>query len=221
MPKLQDRAHRGGRGPWHCGWTRNGAGVAHPAGPGRVRLNLGERSPPSTPPSPIASVGPPSRRLVERRAVDGVVVDGTGISHVLEVDEKQHFNLSAVQSLELYRPTSSSDFQSNRGRSLEAEGPPGRRRIRAAAATAVRHGERPAPTACLSRRACRPPPPVNGWGPTIRIAAFELEPWIWGSDAPAEFGLVLGFGLQRSKGSPGRTYTCHHPTRTAKPTRAR
>lgn len=125
----------------------------------------------------------------ERRAVDGVVLGGAGTSHVLEVDEKQHFNAFRYESLDLYPPDIELQFPidlwkeaSRRKARLEGGGfarpkPPlfdmgnGRHRQRAF---------RDALADLL--------PPINGWGPTIRIAAFELEPWIWRSDAPAEFG---------------------------------
>ena len=125
----------------------------------------------------------------ERRAVDGLVVDGAGVSHVLEVDEKQHSNAFRYLALERYPPDTELRFPidawkdaSRRKSHLEGGGfarpkPPlfgmenGRHRQRAfrdALADLI--------------------PPVNGWGPTIRIAAFEIQPWIWRSDAPAEFG---------------------------------
>lgn len=125
----------------------------------------------------------------ERRAVDGVVTDDAGTAHILEVDEKQHFNAYRYASLEVYPrdtelrfPLDSWREASSRKTRLEGGGF-ARPRPPLFGMENGRHRQRAFRDALADLL-----PPHHGWGPTIRIAHFELEPWIWRDDAPAEFG---------------------------------
>lgn len=136
---------------------------------------------------------PDTMPLRERRAVDGVVTDAAGIAHVLEVDEKQHFNAFRYASLELYPrnteirfPLDSWKEASRRKTRLEGGGF-ARPRPPLFGMDNGRHRQRAFRDALADLL-----PPLHGWGPTIRIAHFELEPWVWRDDAPAEFGRRFG-----------------------------
>ena len=135
----------------------------------------------------------------ERRAVDGVVADDSGAAHILEVDEKQHFNAYRYATLELYPwdtelrfPFDSWKEASSRKTRLEGGGF-ARPRPPLFGMDNGRHRQRAFRDALADLL-----PPLHGWGPTIRIAHFELEPWVWRDDAPAEFGRRFGsrFGHQ-------------------------
>lgn len=156
---------------------------------------------------------PDTMPLRERRAVDGVVTDDAGIAHVLEVDEKQHFNAYRYASLERYPrdtelrfPLDSWKEASSKKRRLEGGGF-ARPRPPMFGMENGRHRQRAFRDALADLL-----PPLHGWGPTIRIAHFELEPWVWRDDAPAEFGrrFASRFGHQRA----GARRTVDAPQRT-------
>lgn len=118
--------------------------------------------------------------LRERRVVDGVF-GGRGIRHrIVEFDESQHFNPFRAQSLRLYTEGAELGFpkaiwlkHARQGRVIGGGGwakpkpplfpmPGGRHRQRAF---------RDALADLL--------PPLYGYAPTLRIADFEVEGWLW------------------------------------------
>lgn len=124
----------------------------------------------------------------ERRALDALLQDAHGRTHILEVDESQHFNRFRAISLSLYPPT------------VEVAFPIGKWTEASAAKQRLEGGGWGKPKPPLfdmengrhRQRAFRDAladllPGVYGWGPTIRVADFELEPWIWGAEAVPRF----------------------------------
>lgn len=129
---------------------------------------------------------------LERRTVDGII-GGRGLPwRLVEVDESQHFNEFRALTLRYYPkgaeiafPRSEWEAASKRGRTIKGGGwaapkPPlfpmegGRNRQRAF---------RDALADLL--------PPVHGFAPTLRIADFEVEAWIWDRDAPSRLHALV------------------------------
>jgi hypothetical protein len=136
---------------------------------------------------------PDEAPLLEWRAVDGILGATSSAPRIVEVDESQHFNEFRALALRLYPATAALAFPraswltaSERTRAIGGGGwakpkPPlfpmagGRHRQRAFRDT----------TADLLA-------PVHGWAPTLRIADFEVEPWIWDArGATAKMGALL------------------------------
>jgi hypothetical protein len=136
----------------------------------------------------------------ERRAVDAIM-GGRGLPfRVIEVDEAQHFNPFRATTLRLYPkdadiafPVRSWIMHSDTGRMVSGGGwaapkPPlfpmegGRHRQRAF---------RDALADLL--------PGVNGWAPTLRIASFEVEEWLWGRTAPSRMRELVAERLDASR----------------------
>jgi hypothetical protein len=128
----------------------------------------------------------------ERRQVDAVLKKPGQPARIIEVDEKQHFNLYRAKTLLMYPRGVRLAFpkrvwveQSLHKRKLEAGGfarpcPPlfpgsgGRHRQRAyrdALADVV--------------------PLAHGWLPTLRIADFEVRDWVYGPDAKRRMKALL------------------------------
>jgi hypothetical protein len=122
---------------------------------------------------------PDNMPMRERRQVDGVIGGRGRQWRIVEVDESQHFNPFRALTLELTRqipvayPRRDWLEAARAGRMASGGGwaapkPPlfpmagGRHRQRAF---------RDALADVL--------PAVHGWAPTLRIADFEVEPWIW------------------------------------------
>lgn len=141
---------------------------------------------------------PDVMRPVERRELDAVLeVDGQ--TRILEVDETQHFNEFRALTLRHYAgrvplafDTAAWIARSEQKRRLEGGGfakekPPlfpgqnGRHRQRAF---------RDALADIL--------PLEHGFAPTLRIAHFEVETWIYGAEAPERMQALLGERLQRN-----------------------
>jgi hypothetical protein len=120
----------------------------------------------------------------EYRTLDGILIDYDGRFRIVEVDESQHFTSFRAQTLKMYPPEVRLAFpqetwlaESSKSRNLPGGGfarkcPPlfpmqgGRHRQRAF---------RDAITDLL--------PDCHGFAPTLRIAYFELDPWIWSGTA--------------------------------------
>jgi hypothetical protein len=142
----------------------------------------------------------PSR---ERRAVDGLVVDAVGFQRILEIDEAQHFNAFRGASLDLYPPDAEVAYPLHAWRSMSQHksrlegGGFARPKPPLFGMKNGRHRQRAFRDALADLL-----PPLHGWGPTLRIGYFELEPWIWGTDAPTEFTRRFGSRFRVGAVSP-------------------
>ncbi|MGA2514711.1 MAG: hypothetical protein ABSG37_14020 [Candidatus Limnocylindrales bacterium] len=134
----------------------------------------------------------------ERRRVDGVLRFAGRPAQIVEVDESQHFNEFRAATLNRYPEDIRLGFPIERWlaasrakRKLETSGfarpcPPlfgmmnGRHRQRAF---------RDALADLL--------PDAHGFGPTIRIADFEVEDWIWSPDAPDRLRVLIEDRVER------------------------
>ncbi len=128
----------------------------------------------------------------ERREVDAVLIVEDRPPLILEVDEEQHFNTFRASTLSLYGPEHRVAFpvdvwrqRSELKTKLEGGGfgaakPPlfdgehGRHKQRA-----------------FRDMLCDLLPVHHGFGPTLRIAHFEVEDWIWGSKAKERMTALL------------------------------
>jgi guanosine-3',5'-bis(diphosphate) 3'-pyrophosphohydrolase len=151
----------------------------------------------------------PSR---ERAHIDGILVTPDGIRRIIEIDEYQHFNLFRATTLELYPKNDVIAFprkewmrQCTAARNLPGAGfakpcPP------LFPAEGGRHRQR------AFRDALRDLlPPLYDFAPTLRIAHFEVEDWIFGPQARKRMSALLeGRGLlprtkaRRTSGDAGR-----------------
>lgn len=141
---------------------------------------------------------PTEMRSVERRTVDAVLVVGPQM-RILEVDEKQHFNLFRAETLRCYPKASEVAFDvhewlqlSVAKKKLEKSGwakpmPPlfpglnGRHKQRA-----------------FRDALCDLLPPIHGFAPTLRINDLETKSWIWQSNAAARMETLLQGRLRRA-----------------------
>lgn len=128
----------------------------------------------------------------ERRSVDCVLVTGDAAPRILEVDETQHFNQHRALTLRVYEHVvplafPARDWIAECEAKLRLEGggfaracPPlfpeaGGRHIQRAFRDAL----------------CDVLPGEHGWLPTLRIADFEVEAWIFGPDAAPRMRSLL------------------------------
>ena len=121
---------------------------------------------------------------LERRAVDGrVTLDGNR-THLVEVDEAQHFNRFRALTLERYPADAPLAFPqeiwlaASRAKSRLEGGGFGKPKPPLFAMELGRHRQRAFRDALADLL-----PPLHGYAPTLRIADFEVEPWVWGSAA--------------------------------------
>lgn len=118
--------------------------------------------------------------LRERRAIDGII-GGRGLPwRIVEIDEAQHFTPFRAMTLSAYPnqerlafPRKAWHDESRRGRTTSGGGwaapkPP------LFPMAGGRHRQRAFRDALADLL-----PAVHGWEPTLRIAHFEVEPWIW------------------------------------------
>ncbi len=132
----------------------------------------------------------PAEALPARRHVD-VLLQGAGGATVLEVDEIQHFNRFRATTLDSYPDDVEVAFplalwheKSVNKRKLEGGGfGRGRPLFRMEYG---RHRERAFRDALTDLL-----PPEHGLKPTIRVASWELEPWIWSEDATSRLASLL------------------------------
>ena len=122
---------------------------------------------------------PEEMRKVESRRLDAVIVCQGDVSRVFEFDESQHFNPFRATTLSHYPQGTITAFDREAWRS------------RSAAATKLRGGGYAKPKPPLFptaggrhlQRAFRDAladlvPPVHGWAPTLRVADWEVLPWL-------------------------------------------
>ena len=131
----------------------------------------------------------PSR---ERRRVDAVLVMPGCRPAIFEFDETQHFNVHRHATLEAYPQDVSVAFDLNAYKRV------------CLAKTKVEGGGFASPRPPLfpgeggrhKQRAFRDAladllPPLHGFGPTVRIAHFEVEPWLFDDDTGEKMRSVL------------------------------
>jgi hypothetical protein len=127
---------------------------------------------------------PEEMRPIETRTVDAVLARSREKLHILEVDEKQHFNRYRAMTLKRYPRSLRVAFPVRlwlerceakgklEGGGFAAPKPPlfpgkgGRHRQRA-----------------FRDALCDILPPSHGYLPTLRISEFEVKDWIWSSQA--------------------------------------
>lgn len=142
----------------------------------------------------------------ERRAVDGIVTDVDGMKRILEIDETQHFNVFRLRALDLYPPDIKLAFPVDEWKTVSQHktrlegGGFARRRPPLFDLENGRHRQRAFRDAIADLL-----PPLYGWGSTVRIAYFELEPWIWQPNATSEFArrFASRFGIDAQAPFPG------------------
>lgn len=117
----------------------------------------------------------------ERRQLDGILVKRGQRNRILEVDETQHFNRFRAVTLAAYPRSVRLGFpkadwikRSQSKQRLEGGGF-GKPRPPLFPGEGGRHRQRAFRDALADIL-----PPSNGFGPTIRIAYFEVEDWIYG-----------------------------------------
>lgn len=128
----------------------------------------------------------------ERRQLDAILIKRGQPPRVLEVDEKQHFNEFRATTLRAY-PTSvrlalpkrAWIGRSEAKRRLEGGGF-GRPKPPLFPGEGGRHRQRAFRDALADIL-----PPAHGWAPTLRIGHFEVEDWIYGSQAKAQMRKLL------------------------------
>lgn len=123
---------------------------------------------------------PPDMPVRESRAVDALVGGRGRTWQLVEIDERQHFNAYRSQTLRMYPPEvvlgfpgetwieAGGDREPRGGGGWGAPKPP------LFPMAGGRHRQRAFRDALADLL-----PAVHGYGPTIRIADFEVEPWIW------------------------------------------
>jgi hypothetical protein len=140
---------------------------------------------------------PDVMRKVESRKLDAVVVGPDDVSRVFEVDESQHFNPFRAATFRHYLPDTLTAFDRESWLT------------RSAAATKLRGGgyARAMPPLFPDaggrhlQRAFRDAladlvPTVHGWAPTLRVADWEVLPWLHSPDASHRMGnLLAGKGI--------------------------
>ena len=128
----------------------------------------------------------------ERREIDGLIGGRGRPLQLVEVDESQHFNPHRAATLERYPARAELGFPLDVW--LEA--------ARTGRATRGGGWARPKPPLFPMeggrhlQRAFRDAladllPAVHGYGPTLRIADFEVERWIWERGAAARLAILV------------------------------
>jgi hypothetical protein len=129
--------------------------------------------------------------LRERRVVDCVLVTG-GHHRILEFDEKQHFNIYRQRTLEHYGDEICVAFPVETWIEASVD----KRRLEGGGFTKPRPPLFPGEGGRHRQRAFRDVladilPTVHGWKPTLRIADFEVEPWLFTAEAPQHMRWLL------------------------------
>jgi hypothetical protein len=128
----------------------------------------------------------------ERREVDGLIGGRGQPLRLIEVDEQQHFNEFRARTLSAYPTDVPLGFPrdlwleaSNKGRLI---GPPGYARPKPPLfpMDGGRHRQRAFRDALADLV-----PPVHGYAPTLRIADFEVLPWIYERGASSRLRKLL------------------------------
>lgn len=128
----------------------------------------------------------------ERRSLDGLV-GGRGMpKRFIEVDESQHFNVFRTLTLQLYPRDEPLGFprlvwmEAGADRIPTHGGGWGKPKPPLFPMPGGRHRQRAFRDATADLL-----PPLYGYAPTLRIADFEVEPWIWNRGASARLRTLL------------------------------
>lgn len=142
----------------------------------------------------------------ETRAIDGLIGGRGHPWQLVEVDESQHFNFFRSQTLDMYPGDVPLGFPpsewiaAGRDRIPSAGGGWGAPRPPLFPMAGGRHRQR-----AFRDTLADLVPELHGFGPTIRIADFEVEPWIWDSrGAAAQLRRLIEDRIASSLGPPGR-----------------
>jgi hypothetical protein len=130
----------------------------------------------------------------ETRRVDAVIELPGQPPRIFEFDESQHFNSYRATTLGLYPEEVESAFPrqtwllacDESTRKLSTTGGWGKAKPPLFPEPGGRHVQRAFRDALADLL-----PGVHGWAPTLRLADFEVEDWIQGSDAQPKLGAVL------------------------------
>ena len=146
---------------------------------------------------------PDEMPLRESRAVDGLIGGRGRRYQFVEVDESQHFNIYRSAALAMYANGIPLGFpkaiwiSAGKARIPGAGGGWGAPKPPLFPMIGGRHRQRAFRDALADLL-----PGHNGFGPTIRIADFEVEPWIWDRrDAAPKLSALLEGRVQRLEGS--------------------
>jgi len=134
----------------------------------------------------------------EYRSLDGIHTEPDGTSRIIEVDESQHFTRFRAATLRLYPPETRVAFPLGvwLSESLTVQKLPGGRFGRRCPPLFPMDGGR------HRQRAFRDAladllPGCYGFAPTLRLAYFELVPWIWSDDAESRLRELVESRLTR------------------------
>jgi hypothetical protein len=136
----------------------------------------------------------------EWREVDGLF-GGRGLPlRLVEIDERQHFNEFRATTLMLYPREAPLGFPidvwlaQSRQRVASSGSGWGRPTPPLFPMTGGRHRQRAFRDALADLL-----PPLYGYAPTLRIAHFEVDPWIWERDAARRLGRLIAPRLESSQ----------------------
>jgi hypothetical protein len=130
----------------------------------------------------------------ERRRIDAVIEEPGEAPRLFEFDESQHFNAHRAMTLRAYGPDVETAFPHELWLHVSAEV------TKKLSTTGNWGGPKrplfPEPGGRHLQRAFRDAladllPAIHGWAPTLRIADFEVEGWIYEPDAAARMSRLL------------------------------
>jgi hypothetical protein len=135
---------------------------------------------------------PEVMRPVERRTVDAVLLRDGEPPRILEVDESQHFNRFRAATLRAYPKSVRVAFPVG----VWIERSEAKQRLEGGGFAAPRPPLFPGPNGRHRQRAFRDAlsdilPPLHGYLPTLRIADFEVKPWIFGPEPDDQMRSLL------------------------------
>jgi len=147
---------------------------------------------------------PPEMPLRESRTVDGLIGGRGRVWQLVEVDESQHFNAYRSMTLRMYPKDLAVGFPTKTwiaaggDRIPTAGGGWGAPKPPLFPMAGGRHRQRAFRDALADLL-----PELYGFGPTIRIADLEVEPWIWHRGAAKRLRSLMDERLAARTDSPG------------------
>jgi hypothetical protein len=165
---------------------------------------------------------PEIMRPVERRQVDAVLQRSGEPPRILEVDERQHFNVYRARTLRFYAheiplafPAAVWIERSIAKARLEGGGF-GRPKPPLFPGEGGRHRQR-----AFRDALCDLLPPAHGFLPTLRIADFEVADWVFSADAPDRMSELLALRTPGVAAALPPEEVARLPKPSAPPSRAR
>jgi len=130
----------------------------------------------------------------ERRQIDAVIEREREPPRIFEFDESQHFNVHRAVTLRLYPGDVETAFpletwlsaSETSTKKLRTTGGWGKAKPPLFPEPGGRHLQRAFRDALADLL-----PAVHGWAPTLRVADFEVQEWIYGAQAGAVMGNLL------------------------------